>query len=140
MKNIKIKNYEIESLINILSDQNSLLNSDDKELPIHILWVIDENFKKLNDIMQKIISMKQKVQSKFSDDDHSYPVYDDNGNENGRNIKDEYIDEWRKQISELLNIENEIEISTIPLSSINKLSISGRDYQSIKFMIENDKE
>lgn len=141
MKKITLKNFEIEFVVNMLSNQDSLLNSGspDKKIPISVLWAIDENFRKLIAISQKINEMKQKIQIKYSSDKYSEDMYED-GNLVGRNIKKEYLHDFQKDMDDLMMIDNDIEISTIPYALIKNFATNGKDFQSIKFMIEKDDE
>ena len=47
----------------------------------------------------------------------------------------EYEKDFSEKIDALMKIENEIDINMVNINSINNLSLSGKDFQSIKFMI-----
>ena len=141
MKNIKIKNWEVRGILNLLNDKDSLLNSDspDKRLPIKVMWILDENYRKLCDIANKIGEMEQKIWKRYYDEGKVDSIKDENGNEKLL-VKDEYVQSINNETKELMNIENELSITTIPLSEFNEYKLNGRDFQSIRFMIENDNE
>lgn len=138
MKNIKIKNWEVRSILELLNDKESLLNSDspDKRLPLKIMWILDENYRKLIDISNKISEMEQKIWKRYFDEGKLNSEKDENGNEKLL-PKDEYKQSLSSEINELMLIDNELSIATVPLSEFEKYELSGKDFQSIRFMIES---
>ena len=138
MKDIKLTNYEIRAIVGLLQRNDGILNSDNS-YPLPILWVIDENRRKLYDIAVRIDEADKKIRDKYSDDEHSFEITLDNGNTD-RQVKDEYLKDFQKELTELNNITNEISISTINYNDLVNYEISGKDLQSIKFMIEKSEE
>ena len=138
MKDIKLTNYEIRAILGLLQRQDGILNSD-KPYPLSILWVIDENRRKLYDIAVRIDEADKKIRDKYSDDEHSFEITLENGNTD-RQVKDEYIKDFQKELTELNNIINEISVSTINYNNLVNYEISGKDLQSVKFMIEKPEE
>ena len=131
---MKIKNYEIKKIVTDLSSKESFMNTNSNELPISLLWDISNNFDKLLSLSEKIDKMVEDIQNQFSSDEFSEPAIE-NGKEIGRRIKMEYEKDFSEKIDSLMQIENEIDINTININDINNLSLSGKDFQSIKFMI-----
>ena len=110
------------------------MNTNSNELPISLLWDISNNFDKLLSLSEKIDKMVEDIQNQFSSDEFSEPAIE-NGKEIGRRIKMEYEKDFSEKIDALMKIENEIDINMVNINSINNLSLSGKDFQSIKFMI-----
>lgn len=139
-KDIKLTNFEVKAIVNLLQRKDSIINSD-KSYPISLLWIIDDNLRKLYDILVKAEDMAKKISKKYSDDEHSFKKVDENG-ETARMIKPEFREAYNNDFIELNSITNEISISTIPYEDIEKYEITGKDFQSIRFMIEkpNDDE
>ena len=131
---MKIKNYEIKKIVTDLSSKESFMNTNSNELPISLLWDISNNFDKLLSLSEKIDKMVEDIQNQFSSDEFSEPAIE-NGKEIGRRIKMEYEKDFSEKIDALMKIENEIDINMVNINSINNLSLSGKDFQSIKFMI-----
>ena len=131
---MKIKNYEIKKIVTDLSSKESFMNTNSNELPISLLWDISNNFDKLLSLSEKIDKMVEDIQNQFSSDEFSEPAIE-NGKEIGRRIKMEYENDFSEKIDALMKIENEIDINMVNINSINNLSLSGKDFQSIKFMI-----
>lgn len=132
------KNFEIEAIVNMLAGSNGLLNSD-KEMDVTFLWNLDKNFRTLNNLATQIGELKEKLQRKYSNDEMSDKSTDDDGNE-VRIVKSEYINKFQQEMQDLLMIENEVEIATVPFESLKKLgTLSGKELNSVRFMIEDDK-
>ena len=140
MKKIKLRNFEIEGIVKSLSNPNSLLYTDDptKKLPVSVLWVMDENMDKLRSISTRIQKKRDEIERGYADDDHSFTIDSEDGPV--RRVKDEYLKEFSSQINELMNIENEIEISAIDVNKLSDFSLIPSDYRSIRFMLENPME
>lgn len=141
MKTIKLTNYEIASIIEVL-DQNpdSIINTKDadKKLPISVLWDIDENMDKLRKIHQKIIQKRTEIEQGYQTDEYSEEV-----EENGktiRKVRPQYEQEFLGKIHELFNIVNEIDIVTIMINRLDGYDIIPRDFRQIRFMLDSEKE
>ena len=139
-KKITFSNYEIDSIVKNLDSPDSILCTDNPErrLPISALWVMETNLDKMRDIARKIAKEREKIEMPFADDEHSSLV-EENG-QMTRKIKDQYVEEFQKQIVELLDIQNEIEIGLVDVNVLERFSVTPRDFRSIKFMLENPKE
>lgn len=141
MKKITLKNYEIQNIITLLSAQDSIINNrSENKMPILLLWNIDKNFEKLSKINKDIADMRKNIEQGYMDDKYSYDNLDEDGNLIGRQIKQEYIPEFIQKINELMSLDNEVDIATIPLSKLDDFSVDGVTLQSIKFMIDDDTE
>jgi hypothetical protein len=137
MKKITLKNIEIKNILDGLNSEKSIVKSD-TTLPINILWEIDKNHKKLSSIGEKIEERTNTIQQKYSSDECSTEVKDENDNVIGRKVKPEYMSNFLTEINDFMILENEVEIGTIKISDLSTLSLSGKDFQSIKFMIDDD--
>lgn len=140
MKEMKLTNNEINAIVRLLSDKDSLLNSSDpnRRFPITVLWNIETNFKKLSELNQRSAEAEQKIREKYFDEEHTEQVLDDNENSTGQvAIKLEYRMEYIEQMNELASIENEVQIVTIPFESLEKYELNGSELQSIRFMIDD---
>ena len=139
-KKITFNNYEIDAIVRNLDDPNSILATDDPErrLPINVLWVMETNLDKMRTIAQKILREREKIEASFSDDEHS-EIYEADG-QSGRKVKDKYITEFQKLLSELMEIQNEIEIGLVDVATLERFSMTPRDFRSIKFMLTDSEE
>lgn len=140
MKNIKITNSEINKIVQLLNDKDSLLNSNDpnRRFPVALLWNIETNFKKFSEINQRSAEAEQKIRSTYFDEKHTDPELDADGNPTGQiKIKPEYQMNYIKELNELAMVENELSIVTIPFKKIEEYELNGSELQSIKFMIDD---
>jgi len=135
METIKLKNYEIATIVNTLNNPNSIINSTDqsKTYPVSLLWKINSNKKILDEIMERIGAEEQKINAEFSTDDKSYK------NEDGTiQVKEEFRKEYMDRKTELFDISNEIQIQPLNLSELALFNFVPADFKSIEFMVVDD--
>ena len=136
MKITKIlKNYEIVEITNRLNRPDSIINSNDtdKKLPVRILWTINGNLKALKDIMQRISDEEQKINSEYFNEEKA-----DTREDGQLEIKAQYRQEFIEKKSELMNIENEVEINMINLSDLSDFNFVPSDFTAIEFMLTDE--
>ena len=137
MKRKTFHNYEIIDILNALFSSDSLVNSKDpdKKLSVRILWKINGNINTLKAIQMRISEEEQKINEEYFNDEKSQK------NENGlQEVKPEFRTEFLNKKQELMNIENEVELSMIKLSELADVKFVPSDFMSIAFMIEEDGE
>lgn len=141
MKTIKLRNYEIEGILKILNNPNSILYTDapEKKLPVSVLWCMDENTEKLRNIETRINKKRDEIEQDYVDDEHSYIDTDENGI-TSRRVKPEFAKEFGNRMTELMNIENEVEIKPIMIETLSEYSMIPSDYRSIRFMLDKEEE
>lgn len=140
MKNIKITNGEINKIVKLLEDQDSLLNSKDtnRRFSLTILWNVETNFKKLLEINQRSAEAEQKIKGEYFTEERTAPILDTEGNPTERvEIIPKYRQEYMQKMYELSMIENEIQIVTIPFELLEKYELNGAELQSIRFMVDD---
>lgn len=143
MKTIKLTNGEINTIVKLLSDNQSIINSNDpnRRFSISILWNIETNFKKLLEINSRFEENREKIRSEYFTEERAESILDKNGNPTERvKIKAEFEQDFLKEMYELVNISNEVEIATIPFESLEKYELNGSELQSIRFMINDSVE
>lgn len=134
---MKLKNFEIREIINNLAGQNSLIYSTEK-MPIKILWVIDGNLTKLKEIAERIDQKQEEINQSYNTEEKSENFTFENGEE-GRRVKEEFLQEYREEINELMMIENEVDIETLSIDDFNNISLSPAEFGSIRFMLAENK-
>ena len=132
-----LKNIEIETIVNSLDSSTSIRNSSDpaKKLPIKLLWKIEKNYKTLRSLVDQLHAMRDTIVSKYSTDEKSVEETLESG-ETIRKVKPEFLDEWRTELEELAQVENDVEIDTISITEIENLDMVPGDFATIKFMVE----
>lgn len=141
MKTIKLRNFEVEGILNVLEQKDSILYTNDpsKKLPITILWDMDENVEKLRSISTRIKKKREEIEREYADDEHSFNETAEDGTV-VRKVSDKYLVEFGKKISELMTIENEIDIKTIDVEVLENYDFIPSDYRSIRFMLEKKED
>ena len=136
-KTLTLTNYEIVEILNKLYSPDGLIQSTDpdKKLPVPVLWKINGNIRKLKEIQDRISEEEQKINEAYFNDDKSET------NEEGlQQVKPEFREAFINEKKELMNIENEVELSMIKLSDIEALSFVPSDFMLIEFMITDESE
>lgn len=126
------KNLEIVNIINKLNDSDSLINSKnpDKKLSVAVLWKINGNLKALNTIYDRISEEEQKINAEYFNSKKS-----DTNADGQLEIKPQFREQFFKDKNDLMNIENEVEISMISLDELSAFNFIPADFLSIEFMI-----
>lgn len=126
-----MKNYEI---VSIVSAFNKLKTSDETGplLPAAIAWKRRLNLSKLLEANRVINEALDEVSTKFSSD--AYSTFDE---EKGlRLVKTEFLEEYAKLRTEILDQDTDIEIKKIKIEEIGDTLLSEADMDTLAFMIE----
>ena len=117
----------------IINSIDSLKNLSSKELDVKTSFKIAKNIKVIDEISNIFVEEKRKLVSKYGtkDEEGSLKV-DDNG---VAEIDKDNLEEWNRSYSELLEIENDIDIEKIKLSDLD-IKVSAQELLAIEYMIE----
>lgn len=121
---MKLSNEKILNTINVLGNLNNT------QLPIKLAYAISKNINKIDIELKTYNDEKVKLINKYAE----------NSNEHGHIIIEEkHKEDWNNDISELLSIENEIDIHKIQLDDLlnANYNISPAELSMIDFMIED---
>lgn len=121
----------------ILKTVNALGSLNEVQLPIKVAYAISKNINKIDCELKAYNSEKAKLIEKYAEKDEEGKVKaDEYGN---INIKVECIEDWNRDIQELLSIENEIDIHMIHLDDLlnSDYNVSPTDLSAISFMIND---
>lgn len=121
----------------ILSTINTLGNLNNAQLPIKVAYAISKNINKIESELKAYNTEKAKLIDKYAvKDEEDKLMVDEYGN---GNIKEEHRADWDRDISELLSIENEIDIHMIQLNDLlnSNYNISPAELSMIDFMIND---
>lgn len=128
---MKLSNEKILNTINILGNLNNT------QLPIKLAYAISKNINKIDIELKTYNDEKVKLINKYAEKDKEGNVISD---EHGHIIIEEkHKEDWNNDISELLSIENEIDIHKIQLDDLlnANYNISPAELSMIDFMIED---
>lgn len=128
---MKLSNEKILNTINVLGNLNNT------QLNIKLAYAISKNINKIDIELKTYNDEKVKLINKYAEKDKEGNVISD---EHGHIIIEEkHKEDWNNDISELLSIENEIDIHKIQLDDLlnANYNISPAELSMIDFMIED---
>ena len=126
---MKLSNEKILNTINVLGKLNN------SQLPIKVAYAISKNINKIECELKAYNTEKAKLIDKYGEKDAEEKLkVDAQGNVN---IKKECIEDWNKDMAELLSIENEVNIHMIQLGDLfnSNCNITPAELSAIDFMI-----
>ena len=123
---LNLSNERIVNTINALSKLNNA------QLPIKVAYAISKNVNKIESELKVYNTEKAKLVNKYGEKDKEGKL---NGNVS---LKEEHIEDYNRDIKELLSIENEMDIHMIKLDDLlnSDYNISPSELSAIDFMIE----
>ena len=125
-------NLSNERIVNTINTLGKLNNA---QLPIKVAYAISKNVNKIESELKAYNAEKAKLIDKYAEKDEKGEL---KTNEIGNVIlKEEHIEDWNRDIAELLSIENEIDIHMINLDDLlnSNYNISPAELVVIDFMI-----
>ena len=128
---LNLSNERIVNTINVLGELNNA------KLPVKVAYAITKNINKINSELKAYNEEKAKLIDKYAEKDKEGKLKaDEYGNVT---LREEYIQDWNRDIAELLSIENEIDIHMINLDDLlnSNYNISPADLSVIDFMIND---
>ena len=128
MSKVKLSNEQI------INDANKLRAISEKQLPIKVSYALAKNIGKI----ESELKVYNKERNKLLD---QYATKDEKGefkfDKEGQVIfKDGCKEKWDKDINELLEIENEIDIHKFNINELEGYSISPSELMVIDYMIQ----
>lgn len=127
-------NLSNERIVNTINALGKLNNT---QLPIKVAYAISKNVNKIESELKIYNTERVKLIEKYGvKDEEGKLKADEYGN---INIREDYKEEWNKDIKELLSIENEIDIHMIQLDDLlnSNYNISPAELTAIDFMIND---
>ncbi|WP_195952607.1 hypothetical protein [Clostridium saudiense] len=127
---LNLSNERIVNTINALSKLNNA------QLPIKVAYAISKNVNKIESELKVYNTEKAKLVNKYGEKDKEGKLkVGENGNVS---LKEEHIEDYNRDIKELLSIENEMDIHMIKLDDLlnSDYNISPSELSAIDFMIE----
>lgn len=119
----------------IVNDANVLGTISQKNLPIKVSYAIAKNIAKIEAEIKVYNKERQKLIEKYSvKDEKGKPLIEDNSIK----IAPENVEDWNRDIKELLAIENEVDIHKFHIDELinSKCDMSPAELLLIDYMIE----
>ena len=126
-------NLSNERVVNTINAWSKLNNA---QLPIKVAYAISKNVNKIESELKVYNTEKAKLVNKYGEKDKEGKLkVGENGNVS---LKEEHIEDYNRDIKELLSIENEMDIHMIKLDDLlnSDYNISPSELSAIDFMIE----
>ena len=127
---LNLSNERVVNTINALSKLNNA------QLPIKVAYAISKNVNMIESELKVYNTEKAKLVNKYGEKDKEGKLkVGENGNVP---LKEEHIEDYNRDIKELLSIENEMDIHMIKLDDLlnSDYNISPSELSAIDFMIE----
>lgn len=120
----------------ILNDAAALGSISNKELPVKVSYSIAKNINKIESELKIYSNEKQKLIEKYSEKGEDGKTLIDA--ENKIKIQDECLEDWNKDIEELLAIECEIDIHKFHIDELvnSNCNMTPAELMLIDYMIE----
>ncbi len=119
----------------IVNDANVLGTISQKNLPIKVSYAIAKNIAKIEAEIKVYNKERQKLIEKYSvKDEEGKPLIEDNSIK----IAPEHVEDWNRDIKELLAIENEVDFHKFHIDELinSKCNMSPAELMLIDYMIE----
>lgn len=127
---MKIKNSELIAKINGLTD---IINRREK-YPVKFSFALSKNLKAMGELNKDFETARNKLLDEFNVKDESgQPAYQTTGK---IAIPEENAGEWKKSMDELLDIEVELNVHTVPESILDGMEIEPDVLYICDFMFE----
>lgn len=126
MSKVKLSNRRI------LEDRDILAEISRKQLPIKVSYAVAKNLSKINHELKIYDEERKKLIDKYAEKDEKGKVLAD------KKGQVQFRDKagWDKDINELMDIENEVEIHTFSMDLLNNFNISPGELMAMDYMIE----
>ena len=134
---VTLTNYEIENFLNVIGHQESFRNNVGIKIPFNLDWALRVNIKKLTDRYSVINDARNDLNKSFLESDKV--------EENGVDIKKEYIEEYVSTLSQIMSQKNEFDFETVDSEvlknpALEMLSMPERDFLNIMVKDEDNNE
>ena len=118
----------------ILNDAQRLGEITQKSLPVKVSYAIAKNISKIQAELNTYNTEKEKLIEKYSQKDaEGKPIISE---DNQIKLQEEHLEDWNKDINELLGIENEIDIHKFNINSLEGCCMTSAEIMLIEYMIE----
>lgn len=123
----QFSNKEIYSIA-ILLDNVFLNKNIELYLPTKVNFFLQKNIKTFKDLAQEIEMVRMNIGKKYGSFDPEKETY---------KIQQENIEQAQKELSDLFEIEQVINVYTIPFTDLGDTKLTTQQMQALLFMIED---
>jgi sulfur relay (sulfurtransferase) DsrC/TusE family protein len=119
----------------ILNDSTRLSQLSQKELPVKVSYAIAKNMVKLEVELKTYNSEREKLIEKYSQKDENGKTVI--GENNQIKLQEDHLEDWKKDIKELLDIESDIDIHKFSVDTLEGFSMTPAEIMLIDYMIQD---
>lgn len=110
------------------------LTKNNAKIDTRLSWLMRKNRKVINEIHDMIIEARKDIESTYVEAGKIETATDENGSEFTK-ISSEYEDDFIKEVNELLNQTNEVEVNAISMEDLFDYPLTELDIDVLSFMI-----
>lgn len=132
----KIKKLTNAEVLTTLARINNSADFGAISLPIKFLWELKKNIGRLEEIKVQFDKMVEEINKVYSDEEHSVPSKDKDQNEI-REVKKEYLDEFIKKKTELLEADNEVRLSVFSIEDLGEPAFTLETLRALSVFIDD---
>lgn len=107
------------------------------KLPAKVAWARRVNMDKIMSAAKLIEEAITEIRDRYISDEKSEAFKAEDGSE-GRKIKPEFMEEFRKENEDLLNQDTDISIKKVKIEDLGDVELSDDDMDTLMFMIEEE--
>lgn len=131
-KSVVITNYELINLLAWFERSDGWFKTTKLSVPIRRMFKnIQTKLTTLKDVFDADL---REIETLFADDEHSSVI---DPTTNKRQVKPEYIDEFKHHKYDLLAVKSEFEFIPVPCSVFENVECTDADYQFIDLLISD---
>lgn len=119
--------FKNSDIYTIGSSLNSLFNDNEVYLPTKINFFIQKNRKIFLELAQEIEEARMEIIKHYGIPNEDGETY---------HFPPEVIEQASKELEELVNIEQEVNVSTIDLDALDNVKLTSAQMNALMFMIE----
>ena len=117
----------------LVNNSAKLFEISQKQLPVKVSYAIAKNIAKLERELKIYNTEQEKLIEKYSiKDEKGKTIVSEN---NQINIQKDKLDDWNKDINELLEIENDIEIHKFFIDALDGYAMTPAELMILDYMI-----
>ena len=134
-----LTNLEVANIIAYSNTEDSIAQNIAIKFPMSFAWKFRKNLNRLKTVNDNFAQRQQEIISFYSDDTYSYVNDKENSS---RIVKDEYVEEYNKKLSDLYAQSTDLDIDQVKLSELlaAKIELSIPELDILSFMIDEENE
>lgn len=118
----------------LIEDIQTLSALTQKQLPVKISYAIAKNIGKIQSELNIYNKERAKLVDKYAEKDEKGEIVVEKNKQ--IKFKDKCVEDWKRDINALLDIESDIDIHKFSINDLNGFNISAAEIKAIDYMIK----